>query len=487
MRTRLLITLLVAFVLNLGSWLMADSEAPGKQPEKAAARTPKIPLSVEQDAVKNRYARFERMMEQMERYLRKTDPARAELLRRAINQSKEERIAWRMAEIIKMLDSSTPLYGDVLNEENAVLESLKSIMTLLQTEDPFPDILDKIKQYEGYIEDIKEIEGDQKRARNATERGGNPDKLSSQEKKVAGKTQDLTNKIDREDAADSNQNNSGQQSEQDQQKTPGREELEQALEEMKRAIEELKQKKLDDASDHQDEALAKLQEAREKIKELLRQLREEERELLLAALEARFQKMLALQLVVYNRTVKIGELSQEQLDKWGDAQFKDLAFKERDIVIEANKALTLLKEEGSSIAFPEAVEQLVMDMKTVANRLENRQGKEFTQALELDIIDALQEMIEALQKEMEKSDEEEQDGQQQQSQQQDNPLVETLAELKMLRTLQLRINKLTKRLGMLVSGEQATKADIVQQLQILAKRQAKIREATRDLATGRNK
>jgi hypothetical protein len=59
----------------------------------------------------------------------------------------------------------------------------------------------------------------------------------------------------------------------------------------------------------------------------------------------------------------------------------------------------------------------------------------------------------------------------------------------MLRSLQLRINRMTRRLSRLVEGadgEQAVDADVVQQLQGLGRRQARIQQATYDLATGRN-
>ena len=71
---------------------------------------------------------------------------------------------------------------------------------------------------------------------------------------------------------------------------------------MERAIEELKKQNHDGASKAQDEAIKKLIAAKEKLEEILRQLRDEERELLLLALEARFQKMLAMQKLVYQGT-----------------------------------------------------------------------------------------------------------------------------------------------------------------------------------------
>jgi len=140
------------------------------------------------------------------------------------------------------------------------------------------------------------------------------------------------------------------------------------------------------------------------------------------------------------------------------------------------------------VAFPEAVEQMRDDMRIVVTRLERTDLGELTQGVEREIVDALEEMIDALQKEMEKSKDKKKDPPPPSDPQpQDPPLVDKLAELKMLRTLQLRINNRTRRLGRMVEGEQAQELDILGQLQNLADRQARIQKATYDMATGRNK
>ena len=96
----------------------------------------------------------------------------------------------------------------------------------------------------------------------------------------------------------------------------------------------------------------------------------------------------------------------------------------------------------------------------------------------------------ALQSEIEnrkKPESRKQQGQQRQrNEQEDKQLVEKIAELKMLRSLQLRINRRTKQIGRLIRGEQATDADLEKQLRVLARRQAEIQEATYILASGRN-
>lgn len=285
----------------------------------------------------------------------------------------------------------------------------------------------------------------------------------------------------------SQEGESGEQS--DQQQTPGREDLEEARQEMEKAIQELKEKKdRGKASRHQDEAIRQLLEAKEKLEEILRQLREEEKSLTLASLESRFRKMLSMQLLVYQETLRLDKEAEGQ-DENLIARGKQLATQEEEILQEVDKALVVLREEGSSVAFPEAVEAIREDAASIVELLDQGKTSELTQTLEQAVIEAIEEMVDALQKEMEKKndEEEQQSGQQQQGQPQDKPLVDALSELKMLRSLQLRINRRTRQLGRMIEGDQAADPELLKQLKTLSGRQSRIQRATYDLSTGRNK
>ncbi len=268
--------------------------------------------------------------------------------------------------------------------------------------------------------------------------------------------------------------------------TAGREELQQARKQMERAIEELKDKQAAAASDRQDQALAELQKAKEKLEEILRQLREEEQELLLAALEARFRDMLARQINVHNGTLGLAAIPEDQRTDRQRSRSIELARAQDEVALLAAKALTLLKEEGSSIAFPEAVVQIQNDMLTSARRLERVDVGELTQSIQKDVIESLEEILDSLQKEMEKAKNKPPPGQQPPGESADPALVDAIAELKMLRSLQYRVNRRTKQLGRMVDGEQADDPDLLGQLRELSARQAKIQQTTDDLATGRN-
>jgi hypothetical protein len=65
-------------------------------------------------------------------------------------------------------------------------------------------------------------------------------------------------------------------------------------------------------------------------------------------------------------------------------------------------------------------------------------------------------------------------------------LVDLLAEIKMIRALQIRVNRRTEQYSKRLDGEQAEKAEILDALDRLADRQARIYQVTRDLEMGKN-
>ncbi|MGE3807981.1 MAG: hypothetical protein AB7K24_25245, partial [Gemmataceae bacterium] len=66
-------------------------------------------------------------------------------------------------------------------------------------------------------------------------------------------------------------------------------------------------------------------------------------------------------------------------------------------------------------------------------------------------------------------------------------LVEDLAEIKIIRAMQVRLNKRTENYGQRYTGEQAKDPDIVKELDNLANRQQRIFKTTDDFARGKNR
>jgi hypothetical protein len=115
-------------------------------------------------------------------------------------------------------------------------------------------------------------------------------------------------------------------------------------------------------------------------------------------LKARCQKMLALQDGVYQQTLRLHKAIEMIEDKKPRAKEKWAALKlagaEKALVAEAVQATKAL--EDASVAFPEVFRQLQQDMVNVERRLQRCDAGVVTRAIQKDIIDTLQEMIDAL-------------------------------------------------------------------------------------------
>lgn len=275
---------------------------------------------------------------------------------------------------------------------------------------------------------------------------------------------------------------------QEQPQDDGRQDLDQAQDSMQRAIEELEKKSRESAGEEQERALRELEKLKAKLEEILRQRREEEKELYLAMLEVRFQKMLKVQLQINGETTRLDKIPEKERNPAHFDKCNAASQLQQGNVTDADKTLALLKEEGSSVAFPEAVEQMRDSMEMIAARLTRADTDSTTQLLEQIVVETLEEIILALQKELESQRQKKNQPPQksQQGQPQDQKLVNQLAELKMIRSLQNQVNRVTKQIGIEIDGEQAADPDHRKLADGLARRQQRIQSATYDLATGRN-
>ena len=282
----------------------------------------------------------------------------------------------------------------------------------------------------------------------------------------------------------------GEQPEMD---NPARQRIEAAENRMREAQKRLEESKKDEALEEQLAAEEELRKAKAELEEILRQLREEEVERMLALLEGRFRKMLEMQLKVYEATVQLDKTPAEERGREIDIQASRLSVDQRKIMLEADRALTLLLEEGSSVSFPEVVREMRDNMEQVVERLARGMVDTLTQTTEEDIIESLEEMIAALEKAQKDLEQKQQQPQPQGPMQMvEPPLVDQLTELKMIRALQMRVNKRTQRFAALLESPedvkgQATDAELRGALQNLSEREESIHQITRDIVLGKNR
>jgi len=286
----------------------------------------------------------------------------------------------------------------------------------------------------------------------------------------------------------------GESGEQDQQKPSGekspmdspQKRVAAAQQRMAEARKKLEEAKRDNAMKDQEEAIRELEQAKAELEEILRQLREEELARTLEQLERRFTEMLRMQEAVNRDTLGLHNIPIASRGKGEEIESGRLSREEGLILVEADKALAILKEDGTAVAFPRTVEQMRDDIAQVVDLLAETKVDEITIAVENDIVLALKELIEALQKaKKDLKDKKQQQQQQQQGGEQQQPLIDQIAELKMIRSLQLRVNRRTKLIS--DTADVSTDSSALDMLRKLSITESDVYRITRDIVLGKNK
>ena len=258
---------------------------------------------------------------------------------------------------------------------------------------------------------------------------------------------------------------------------------------MEQAQERLDQARRSEARDEQEKALAELEAARAELEEILRQLREEEIERLLVRLEARVRTMLRAERAVLRGLDQLANEKQALKRRERELESARLGREQQAITADATRALTLVRDDGSAVAIPEALEQIREDSLQAANRLKQGNTQGLTKGIVEDLVLSLEELLAALERAEREQQERQQQGQAggRPAEPGEQPLVDKLAELKMIRTLQLRVNRRTSRFSEFLTddSEKAGEPELVEALGRLADRQERVERAAHDIVTGR--
>jgi hypothetical protein len=265
--------------------------------------------------------------------------------------------------------------------------------------------------------------------------------------------------------------------------TPGREQLERAQEQMEQALEALREQQREQALKNEDKAIEELQEAAEELEKELKQLREEEKEMVLASLEARFQRMLLVQTEIHEGTKVLAGIPKAD---WLDLNFgrcRELAQQQLELARECGRTVLLLREDGSAAAILLAVEDIEEDMNSVSGWLQGSDVSELTLSVQQDILESLRQLIETTQKELKNMQDSNRPPQPSQPGSQQQRLVELMAEIRVLRNLQMQVNRRTKQVDGLVPNADANALPrLQQQIKDLADRQQRLLETAKELA-----
>ena len=281
---------------------------------------------------------------------------------------------------------------------------------------------------------------------------------------------------------------SGGEAQAKKQDPPGRKQIQEAYPHQQGAEEDLKKEDRPNASKKESKAIEELAKAIEELEKRLKQLREEEMEKLLANIEARCNRMLAMQIEVYEttRSIHVSVLKSNNVKSNADVQkAQTAATRENEIIVEADKAMKLMESEGSAVAFAKVLEEVRGDMAMIQRRLEAAYVDTDTQSIEENVIAMLKDMVAALKKaqqDMKDKDKKDGGGGGKQNQQ----LIDKLAELRLIRALQVHVNQRTTMHGKKAGAEQASDPIIQNELRQLSTRQAKLQDMIHKIATQAN-
>jgi hypothetical protein len=255
-------------------------------------------------------------------------------------------------------------------------------------------------------------------------------------------------------------------------KQPGQQQVQEAGDSMQKAAKDLNEQDAQQAERKQRDAEKKLQQALDEIEERLNQLREETREEKLKRLEARFREMLERQKIASVMTIELND----KKTNLGDFKRRDqllllrMSTEESEISELGQQAYDLLLEDGTSVVFPEIVQDLRSDLDRTSQLLAQERTDQLTQLIQREVEATLQELLDSL-KEAQKSGGGGGGGGGGGKQ----PLLKKSAELKMLRASQLRVNRQTKQFDAIKSSR-ALDGDLEAEIKNIADREDQLLE-----------
>ena len=507
----------VAAVLAASTWCPAWAvDAPRSDATALAAREAELLA---------RYQELERSFLRLADVLAATDPRRAAALRAAFDHAREEQLGDRVAAIVAMLEQGQYLKAGTSQQDT--IGQFRSLLDLLEAGAGEQRAADTAKQLKAFMGRITKQIAKQRDIEGATEAGGAGRDLTERQRAAADETRALGDDVQRfaerldEDAkgkpaVDSTETSEAPGKERGREAEPSNpdgnepapanaaeepqvegdddtarsrrtaQRLRAAEQRMRQAQERLENTDPGAARGEQERAVEELETARAELEQILRQMREEEVTRLLVQLETRLRGMLKAERGVLADAERLATAT-EQSDRERQLEAARLGREQGTITAEAAKALVLVRDDGSAVAIPQALEQVHDDSGQAATRLARGDAGRDTISLLGEIVIGLEEMLAAV----ERARENQQDATAapaggRPGEAGEQPLVDKLAELKMLRSLQARVNARTQRLARLLDADDmpATGTDLRAALTRLADRQRHIERAARDIVEG---
>ena len=469
-------------------------------------------LTDKQRMLAGRYAQLEQVLLRLVETSGNNNPKQTALLKKALLESKDKLLVQRFETLMSVLERHQ--LSDAVAKQTEMEQDLLLILKLLESVNREEKRVQEKEAVKEFLKDLEEILHHERTLKDQTQQqeSQNLPILEKTQRSLRLQTQTLRDRIAEHEGGDDKQQTAnssgeesgggkqegeqGQQAEQNQPKqeqTPTMRSLQRALERMKQAEQKLQNAEKAGATEEQEEAIAELQRVKEELEKILRQLREEELMQTLEKLETRFKRMLQQEQTIRLQTEKLlhemsgaPPLDQRQTKIRADRLGGD----QQSVVEDAESALLLLREDGTAQAMAESLLQARFDMTDVKKRLEQTAVDAITLHVEDAVIDALHEMLEAVQTAREEAKERQEKAENQQQQNvEEEPLIQLLAELRMIRSMQRRVKERTTRYDLEIRQVQekpdADLSPFKRAVEELARQQNRITRILHELKIGR--
>jgi hypothetical protein len=483
------------------------------------------------------YRDLERSFLRLADLLAASDPPRAALLRSVFDKAREEQLGDRLDTIVDLLEKGQLLKAGT--SQAGAIEQFRALLDLLESGDTDRQQTSTKQEVRQYLARLAKAVARQRDIEGSTEAGGREAELAERQRALAEETRALAEDIqgfarrmdaragsgrfgadrkrpaadDGDPSAESGADDGKRPEEQaaeggkpgalaagdaaageaepqgDDDAARGqrtRRRLAAAEKRMRSARERLEEARRQDARREQEKAVEELETARAELEEILRQMREQEVERLLVQLETRVREMLKAERQVLAGVDGLAAGGTPGRER--ELEAARLAREQQAIATEAARALVLVRDDGSAVAIPQALESIRDDAAQAAGRLGRGDVGGTTRGLLTDLVTNLEELLAALEK-SQRDQEQRQAGAGGGRPQEpgEQPLVDKLSELKMIRSLQLRVNARTQRFAQLLDdgAGRAEAPELRAALERLAERQRKIERAVHDIVAGR--
>jgi len=469
----------------------------------------------------DRYAQLEQIILRMAEVSATTNPKRAELLRKVLTAGKDRLVSPRLDEVVRTLEQKR--LTDAISAQEGIEKDLLELLKLLESENRDQRREAEKERIKEFLRDLEELIHKEKNLKQKTAQNEDTKPFEQEQQDVRLLTQSLRDRIEdhenpdkRKDGKESKQDNE-KKSEDDEKpkespkpdgdkeqsaekkaveteesqegKTPTQQAMSQALKRMRQAEQKLKEAEKKGALEDQEEAIAELQKAKAELEKILRQLREEELMQTLEKLEARFKRMLRVEQAIRSQTERLSQENAESDETKRTVQIQSsrLGVDQQTVIEDADAALVLLREDGTAQAMVESLLQARFDMTEAKNRLDKTELGSVTLGIEDAIISALEEILDAIDLAIKEAKER----QENQSRSPggggggDEPLIQLLSELKMIRSMQRRVNERTERYEKMLVEPSADLELLKNAVDELARQQNRIARILHDIKVGR--